>query len=837
MLAVCPSREELRSFTLGDLPEASCEQIASHLEECEVCEETVTHLEHDAGTVLAAGRAAVATDFADEPQYLWAFRQVESLALAAPEARTPARQNASAGPMSESALAAPTPLTPAAQSPRISASEKEDAAAACYPMRLGDYELLEKLGEGGMGTVYKARQVRLDKIVALKVLSAQRTNDPAALSRFEREMKAVGRVSHPNIIQALDAREIDGTTVLVMEYAAGLDLAEVARRLGPLPVADACEIIRQVALGLQAIREYGLVHRDIKPSNLMLASLRSPSGRGAEGDGGEGAVKILDLGLALLQSASLPSEQGSEVTTSGQIMGTSDYMAPEQATDSHHIDIRADIYSLGCTLYRLLAGRAPFSGKEYDTPLKKVMAQVSRPVPAIAQFRPDLPKELLAVIDRCLAKTPEKRFATPAEVSAAMLPFVAGSDLAELLRKAGAAASKDPTAAIGATGLHASSAFVDTAPAGTMPRPRSLWQRVQVRTITLALGLAGVLFFGIVLKMRTSDGTLEVEVSDPAATVEVLNEKGMMIIHWDKPAGKEKIELSVPPGKGEIHVKYGDAEIVTKEFSLASRRTQVITARLVKEPVPPGAATATITEDPWTPWKEKPEAGSKFSLGDKRDDVRRRWRGIADEYFRLIQLQPQESETGIRAASALLFIGDRDRYRLTCKAMLRQFRDTQDPFDADRTAKAGLIGDELPDDRAQFARLAEVADNKGQDIPAYVYFRLTRGLAAYRLGRFEEALHLLDRSGLNPSRRAQLDRSPECQALYDVLTAMALCRTGRASEARRILATVIPAVNANFALDTDPGPRHDWLLCRILADEAEGLLADVAKKPRENAKR
>jgi len=190
-----------------------------------------------------------------------------------------------------------------------------------------------------------------------------------------------------------------------------------------------------------------------------------------------------------------------------------------------------------------------------------------------------------------------------------------------------------------------------------------------------------------------------------------------------------------------------------------------------------------------------------------------------------------------RAASALLFIGDRDRYRLSCKAMLRQFADTQDPYDAERTAKAALFGDALPDDREQLARLAEVAVNKGHDAGGYVYFRFTRGLAAYRLGRYEEALNWLDRSGIDPTHRAQLAGEFALGASYDVLTAMALCRTGRADEARKILATVIPTVNANYGLDTDPGLRHDWLLCRILADEAEGLLADVFKKPRENAKR
>ena len=156
-------------------------------------------------------------------------------------------------------------------------------------------------------------------------------------------MRAVGRVSHPNIVQALDARDIDGTTVLVMEYAEGLDLGEVLCRLGRLGVADACELIQQAALGLQYAHEHGLVHRDIKPSNLMLTILPSPSGREARGDGArcDGIVKILDLGLARLGT----EQPGSgELTSEGQAMGTADYMAPEQAFDSHTVDIRADIY-------------------------------------------------------------------------------------------------------------------------------------------------------------------------------------------------------------------------------------------------------------------------------------------------------------------------------------------------------------------------------------------------------------------------------------------------------------------------------------------------------------
>ena len=236
------------------------------------------------------------------------------------------------------------------------------------PERLGDYQIVARLGEGGMGSVFKARHARLDKIVALKVLSKGRTGDPNAVARFEREMKAVGKISHPNIVQGLDARDVDGRVVLVMEFADGLDVGEVVRRVGPLNVADACEIVRQTALGLQTVHKNGMVHRDIKPSNLMLAH------RGAESDDGgsqTASVKILDLGLALLDCGLDSGAANHEVTDVGQIMGTADYMAPEQASDSHRVDIRADIYSLGCTLYKLLSGKAPFSGPRYEYPMKK----------------------------------------------------------------------------------------------------------------------------------------------------------------------------------------------------------------------------------------------------------------------------------------------------------------------------------------------------------------------------------------------------------------------------------------------------------------------------------
>ncbi len=178
------------------------------------------------------------------------------------------------------------------------------------------------------------------------------------MARFDREIKAAGRVNHPNVVQAFDAREIDGTRFLVMEFVNGVNLSLLVRTCGRLEIADACELARQAALGLQAAHEHGLVHRDIKPSNMMLS-------RG-------GQVKILDLGLARFRAE--PAEPG-EVSEAGEAIGTAEYIAPEQVADSRRADIRADIYSLGCSTYWLLTGRTPFLAAKYRSADEKMMAR------------------------------------------------------------------------------------------------------------------------------------------------------------------------------------------------------------------------------------------------------------------------------------------------------------------------------------------------------------------------------------------------------------------------------------------------------------------------------
>ena len=271
------------------------------------------------------------------------------------------------------------------------------------------YQILEELGQGGMGAVYKALHTKLDRVVAIKILSRGRAGDERAIARFEREMKAVGCFDHPHIVRAYDARA-GGTgvpPVLIMEFVEGMDLGRLVQRLGPVPMAEACELVRQACLGLQYIHEQGLVHRDLKPSNLMLTR--------------QGTVKILDLGLARFHF----EQSEEEMTNSGQAMGTADYMAPEQASDSHAVDIRADIYSLGCTLYKLLAGCAPFEGSQYKGTFEKMTAHVHSLLSPIENLLPGIPQELAAILEKMLAKNPADRFAQPADVIETLTPFCA----------------------------------------------------------------------------------------------------------------------------------------------------------------------------------------------------------------------------------------------------------------------------------------------------------------------------------------------------------------------------------------------------------------------------
>jgi serine/threonine protein kinase len=274
---------------------------------------------------------------------------------------------------------------------------------------LGQYRILDLIGRGGMGKVYKAEHMTMQRIVALKVLAAEMTRTERARQLFRMEVRAAARLAHPNIATAYDANEVDGRAFLVLEYVSGPSLSALVKSDGPLPVGQACEYIRQAALGLQHAHEQGMVHRDIKPSNLLV---QPNAGRGAL-DGG--TIKLVDFGLALLPGAD-------EAMTADRLLviGTPDYLAPEQARGDPAVDIRSDLYGLGCTFYYLLTGQVPFPG---GTALEKLARHASDTPEPVDHIRPIVPPGVAACVRRLMAKNPSDRFATPGELADVLTKF------------------------------------------------------------------------------------------------------------------------------------------------------------------------------------------------------------------------------------------------------------------------------------------------------------------------------------------------------------------------------------------------------------------------------
>ncbi len=304
--------------------------------------------------------------------------------------------------------------------------------------RFGRYILLEKLGQGGMGSVYKVRHERLDKVLALKVLPVELTNKADVVARFQREMKSVGKLEHNNIVRATDGGEVDGVHYLVMEYVEGYDLAKLVATKGLCTVNNACVMLHQASQGLQYAHKSGLIHRDIKPSNLFLTK--------------QGQVKILDLGLARLMDESQQREQS--LTAMGMILGTPDFMAPEQWQDVHSADHRTDLYALGCTLFFLLTGKVPFGGDKQASWMQKMRAHSKQQPSSLRSIRSDVPQSLEDLYQKLMAKAPADRIQSAGELA---------QSLAAIVREL-----KDPNSA------KPNSALLKTPAAGTGAQPANV---------------------------------------------------------------------------------------------------------------------------------------------------------------------------------------------------------------------------------------------------------------------------------------------------------------------------------------------------------------------------
>lgn len=495
--ASCFSKEQLRSYLLGQLTEEDSVVVASHVEDCESCEATVAELDTDSDTLIQSLREPVQ----DDPPSS-AYR------LAAKRAASCWRE-----------------LPDQTAVPLLGPSDQ--------PVRLRDYELLRPLAQGGMGTVYEARHLRLNRLVALKVLPPRWLEKPALVSRFEREMQAVGSLQHEAIVQATDGGEAEGVHYLVMELIDGVDGGAITRSLGRLAITDACEIARQAALGMEYVHSQGIIHRDLKPSNLMVTK--------------SGAVKVLDLGLARVISEQLADD---ELTTVGQLMGTIDYMAPEQLENSHQVDERTDIYSLGATLYKLLTGRSPH-GRQADEPLLSRIRRIAteQPIP-LAERCPDADPALCQLVDQMLSADADGRPASMNEVAESLAPF---SDAGNLANIAGQTAEvqaqqskQDQSKYYSILDGMPSMSLSPTAPLeSTAPSPQR--RRFWLGTTTASLLLAIV--FGVIVTIESTIGQLVIETNAPGVEVRVLK------------AGKPHRKLTLAQNANRLRLWAGDYEI------------------------------------------------------------------------------------------------------------------------------------------------------------------------------------------------------------------------------------------------------------------------------------
>ncbi len=523
----CWPRHTLKDYLNGSTDDQRLLAIESHLAECEVCEQTLSELESDPDTLVQSVRGP-----GDE------------LGLAESQAN-------SAVVPAASVIQRAVDAVKAFGGPALTSGDPLAKPDEIRWQQIGAYDLLHPLGRGGMGVVMMGRHRTLKKQVAIKILPRVVGDRPELVQRFHREIVTSGRLNHPAIVHATDAGAEQGVHYLVMEYIDGLDLSRIARSTGMLPIADACEVARQAALGLSYAHAQGVVHRDIKPSNLMLDKA--------------GHVKILDFGLAQLN---MWDEGQAELTTVGQLMGTLDYMAPEQAERFGAVDYRADLYALGATLFRLLAGRAPLAASPHMTLVEKVRLIGSQSAPLVSTLRSDCPATLVKLIEQLLARDPAQRPASAAHVAEALLPHCAGHNLSALVAQCHDRASSPPA--------------MDNAPAQivrTMDSENSQPPRRRVWTM-LAWMLPILFLAGIFITLETQKGQLIIESDVVGIKVNLLKD--------GKVARQLQIETGVQATRVfadiyDVEIAGGSDSVSIDQNVVEIRRGATVVARIREE--------------------------------------------------------------------------------------------------------------------------------------------------------------------------------------------------------------------------------------------------------------
>ena len=752
MNTACPPKDSLRRYAIGEIEEIIADEIEQHLVECPSCEDTVAQFDSADDTLmrhLALAGAVSSEGGGSSPGWLDRLR---------------------GGP----------PVGRVFSPPNSDVNVVEPSEETPNNGQFSAYDLLGVLGRGGMGVVYRARHRQLNRHVALKVLSPRLTTAAEARRRFEREIQVLGGLHHPGIVMATDAGRVDGAAYLVMELIDGVDLTRLVRQGGPLSVAEACEAARQMADALAAAHQAETVHRDVKPSNVMVDR--------------RGRVKLLDFGLAHLSVLSTESLE----TSLGRLLGTLDYMAPEQAGDQDRLDSRADLYSLGATLFFLLTGQPPHGPHTGRSLVNQLRALAAGEAQRVRSLRADVPAELDEFIAKLLSREPDER-PVSAEAVAAELARWAGGDLAARVAETmkdtpsdeaannGEAAQQslyellgvkyiaDPSwVSGGATGGEATEKPTKmVGPFGGGRITRSVMS-------TLAAAAAfGAIAFGIVIVLNTRNGTLRIESEVDDVQVTLIDEQ------------ETSRELEVTRGVNSTLLRAGQYQVrlsgphdgITIDPSdvITLKRGQETVAKITREPV--AATTPAVA----TRGGSRGEAsstgrgGSEIGFGLGRDGSGGRGRGggfggrgmvgrgrgrgtgsvtttapptSAGREFAMksdweaasralateVEADPEGHLPLIFAATVELHLGRDEVYRRYCETMLQRFSGTSYRQAAERIARVCSLAPGAVRDFTAVERLIDraiEAEPEGQYWP--MWNALAKGLVEYRAGRAASA--------------------------------------------------------------------------------------------------